>query len=304
MILPLPVFGPGARAAQSFPAVCLNADEALLLDRINTYRVLNGLPALSASPTLTTAARHQAESMATFNYFPADYSVQHEGPGQDQTITWQQNIANAGYPDNTHTTRSAIIGAGSDSVAMIYRSLTGLPAYSDVLTDRRFKAVGIGFASNPESDEGSYWVMTFGSLRDAEISPCEGVTVPATIIAGGRSSNSTSSDLAFDGDFGTVWSTKKKANPQDAYVWFDLGSVQDIGAIEWMFSREGAADRFAIDVSLDRETWSQVATKSNGAVNEWRSLSWKGRARYVRFYFSNPNDDSVLGYLSEVRIRH
>ena len=69
-----------------------------------------------------------------------------------------------------------------------------------------------------------------------------------------------------------------------------------------MFSKSGAADRFAIDVSLDRRTWTQVAVKTNGAVNEWRSLTWSGTARYVRFYFANPAGDPVLGYLSEVRV--
>ena len=79
------------------------------------FGMVSGLAPLVASPTLTAAARHHAESMATYNYFPADYSVRHEGENHDQTITWQENIANFGYPDNTHTTRSAIIGAGTDS---------------------------------------------------------------------------------------------------------------------------------------------------------------------------------------------
>src|SRR5690349_19096640 len=70
-------------AAQSASGSCLSANDALLLDRINTFRQVNGLAPLIASPTLTAAARHHAESMATFNYFPADYSVRHEGENQD-----------------------------------------------------------------------------------------------------------------------------------------------------------------------------------------------------------------------------
>jgi uncharacterized protein YkwD len=289
-------------ANQSPGSDCLSADEAVLLDRINTYRQVNGLSPLTASPTLTAAARHHAESMAEHNYFPADYSVQFEGPDHDQTITWQQNIANAGYPDNTHTTRSEIIGAGTDSVTKIQRSLRGIAAYDKVLTDRRFQAVGIGFSTNPESDEGTYWALTFGSLRDGEIAPCPGVTVPVTIEAAGRSKNSTSSALAYDGDFTTAWATTAKRPPRSAYVWFDLGSVQNIGAIEWMFSQPGAADKFKIEISLDRESWTVVAAKSNGVVNAWRSAQWHGRARYLRFSFTNPNRDPVIGYLAEVRV--
>lgn len=281
---------------------CLSADEALLLDRINTYRALNGLSPLTASPTLTAAARHHAWSMAEYNYFPADYSVQFEGPNHDQTLTWQQNIANAGYPDNIHTTRSQIIGAGTDSAITIQRSLRGIAAYDQVLTDRRFQAVGIGFWTNSESDEGTYWVLTFGSLRDGEILPCPGVTVPVTIEAAGRSQNSANSTLAHDGDFSTSWSTTTRKPPKGAFIWFDLGSAQDVSAIEWMFSLPGAADQFDVEISLDRESWTVIATKSNGAVNEWRSVQWRGRARYVRFSFSNPNADPVVGYLSEVRV--
>jgi uncharacterized protein YkwD len=302
ILLVAPATSFSTSALQSTDARCLSQEEALLLDRINTFREMNGLSRLAASPTLSTAARHHAESMATHNYFPADYSVQFEGPNHDQTITWQQNIANAGYPDNTHTTRSEIIGAGTDSVALIQRSLTGIAAFEAILSDRRFQAVGIGFGTNPNSDEGTYWVITFGSLRDAVISPCEGVTVQAAIERGGRTDNSTGSELAYDGDFSTAWSTETDEPPRRARIWFDLGSIQQISAIEWMMSEPGGADEFTIEVSLDRETWSPIAKKSNGAVNEWRTASWQGRARYIRFDFRNPNGDPVLGYLAEVRI--
>jgi uncharacterized protein YkwD len=289
-------------AAQPSSGSCLSANEALLLDRINTFRQINGLAPLIASPTLTAAARHHAESMATFNYFPADYSVRHEGENQDQTITWQENIANFGYPDNTHTARSAIIGAGTDSVSTIYRSLTDLPVYREVLTDRRYHAIGIGFGSNSASEEGSYWAITFGSISDGALAPCDGVAIPVPIVASGRTDNSSDSTVAYDGDYSTYWATTTKKAPPSAWIWFDLGSPQAISEIDWMFAKAGAADTFAIDVSLDRETWSQVTMKSNGAVDEWRSVAWQGTARYIRFYFANPNKDRVLGYLSEVRV--
>lgn len=299
--LALPAGRPVLAMIQSSSERCLSADEAVLLDRLNTFRKMNGLPVLTASATLTAAARHHAGSMAEHNYFPDDYSLQHEGPDGDQTISWQENIANAGYPDNTHTVRSAIIGAGTESPSEIFRTLIELPAYERVLLDRRFAAVGIGFASNPNSDEGTYWALTFGSLVDTPIKPCEGVAVQVPILGGGRSANSESSTLAYDGEFDTVWSTIGDVAPANAWLWFDLGAEHDISRIEWMMTEAGAADSFAIDVSLDGETWTQVARKGNGALNEWRSISWPGQARFVRFFFSNPNGDPVLGGVSEVR---
>jgi uncharacterized protein YkwD len=236
-------------AGQATANSCLSASEAQLLDRINTFRQVNGLAPLIASPTLTAAARHHAGSMATYNYFPADYSVRHEGENHDQTITWQENIANFGYPDNTHSARSAIIGAGTDSASAIYRSLTDLPAYRDVLTDRRYSAIGIGFGSNPDSDEGIYWAITFGSISDGQMAPCDGVAIPVPIVGSGRTDNSSNSAVAYDGDYSTYWATTTRRAPASAWIWFDLGSPQAISEIDWMFAKGGAADTFAIDVT-------------------------------------------------------
>src|SRR5688500_10631797 len=103
-VLVAPLIAPGsarsAVALQPSTASCLSANEAQLLDRINTVRRIEGLPQLVASPTLSAAARYHAESMATWNYFPDDYSVRTEGEADDDTMTWQENIARAGYPDN------------------------------------------------------------------------------------------------------------------------------------------------------------------------------------------------------------
>jgi uncharacterized protein YkwD len=291
-----------AVALQSSGASCLSAEETLLLDRINTIRRIERLPELVASPTLSAAARYHAESMATWNYFPDDYTVRPEGDADDDTLTWQENIARAGYPDNTHTTRGAIIGAGTNSVKAIYRSLIERPAFRSLLLDHRFKGIGIGFASNANSDQGTYWAITLGSLIDDTIAPCEGVAVEVPIVGGARTDNSSESSAVYDGDLTTAWRTTSDEPPGVAYVWLDLGEVRQIRSIEWMFSRSGAADEFAIDVSTDRKTWTQIARKGNGAINEWRRLEWSGEARYVRFFFANPNEDDVLGYLAEVRV--
>ena len=102
-------FADPASANQPAGDRCLSANEALLLDRINTFRMVSGLAPLVASPTLTAAARHHAESMATYNYFPADYSVRHEGENHDQTITWQGTSPTLGIP----TTRTPLAARSS-----------------------------------------------------------------------------------------------------------------------------------------------------------------------------------------------
>ncbi|HQY31696.1 MAG TPA: discoidin domain-containing protein [Thermomicrobiales bacterium] len=280
---------------------CSSANEVLMLDRINTFRSLQGTGSVQLSPTLTLAARHQAESMARYDYFPTDYSVQFEGPNQDQTITWQQNIANAGYPDNTHTARAAIIGTGTPNVTAIAAQVFALPAYETVLLDARYLAIGIGFAASPTDPNLAYWTITFGSLVDAVAKPCAGVPTAIPIARAEASTNSLAADLATDGDLHTVWHSTEKS-PYSIWLGIDLGSVQSITRIEWLLTEPGGADEFTILVSTDGRAWSVVASKSNGAVDAWRSVEYVGRARYIQYTFGNPNKDAEIGYLAEVRV--
>src|SRR5215213_3338323 len=96
---------------------CADTEEFELLSEINDYRAANGLPSLTLSATLGAAADHHSESMASFNYFDASHDLHFEGANQDQTVTWQQNIANFGYPDNTHTSRAENLAAGYERAA-------------------------------------------------------------------------------------------------------------------------------------------------------------------------------------------
>ncbi|MGI8475250.1 MAG: discoidin domain-containing protein [Thermomicrobiales bacterium] len=122
------------------------------------------------------------------------------------------------------------------------------------------------------------------------------------IAGGGRTSSSTSSLLAYDNNTTTSWYTTTSGIPRAAYVYFDLGAVKSVSKVQWYFARTGPADSFRIQVSSDKSSWTTISTRSNGKGAAWESFAWKGQARYVRFYFDNPNKDTVLGYLGEVRI--
>jgi uncharacterized protein YkwD len=288
--------------ASTGPASCMTATEWRLLDQLNVYRGLHGLDQFVTSPTLTAAARHQAESMARYGYFPSDYSVQFEGPKHDQTITWQENIANAGYPDNTHTKRAAMIGSGSESVEAIVQTLTSLPAYQDVLNDPRYLAIGIGFAADPSNPDEAYWTVTLGSLVDARLATCQDVSLPLEIAGATASADTSDPMLATDGDLSTTWLTTSEQTDEVAWITVDLGSVQTISRIEWMFTEPGLADAFTIEVAIDPTQSSVIASKTNGVVDQWRSLSWSGSARYIRFAFANTSGAVGMPCLAEIRV--
>lgn len=284
------------------PVACTSRTEWLLLDDINTFRGVNRMDGLTVSPTLTAAARHQAESMARYGYFPSDYSVQFEGPNHDQTITWQQNIANAGYPDNTHTKRAAMIGSGSHSVSAIVQTLTGLASYRAVLEDPRYLAIGIGFAADPANPDEAYWTVTLGSLIDARLATCDDVPATLPIASATASDPESSPSAAIDGDLGTAWTVGGDVAVDDAWITIDLGSVASISRIEWIFTEPGLADQFTIEVATTMGQTTVIASKTNGAVDQWRAVSWTGEARYIRFAFGNPDGDLALPALAEVRV--
>jgi F5/8 type C domain len=128
---------------------------------------------------------------------------------------------------------------------------------------------------------------------------------PALVIASSRSSNSAigSSRKALDGDPSTAWSTAMSVAPWSGWLSFDLGVVSPLRAVQWQFSQADAADSYRVQVSADGRTWTTVAVQANPpAADQWLTLPVEVDARFVRFYFKNPNLDIVVGQLSEVRL--
>jgi hypothetical protein len=248
--------------------------------------------------------------MATFNYFDASHDLHFEGDNQDATKSWQQNIADNGYPDNTHTSRAENLAAGYETAKETLAQWKNSPSHNEHMLSDKYQAIGIGLAYNPDSEYKWYWTVTFGSLVDAQAAPCDAngagsgaaTGTELTISGSGRNGSSTDSTVAHDGDPSTSWYTTKARTPNSGYVWFDLGEVKSLTSIQYLFSDTGSADQFEIQVSGDREEWRTIAELSDPPAKEWQTFDWSGETRYIRFYFSNPNGDKVLGYLAEVRV--
>jgi uncharacterized protein YkwD len=295
----------------SSQAYCADAEEIELLNEINDYRAANGLAPLTLSATLGAAADHHSESMASFNYFDPSHDLHFEGAAQDETVIWQENIANFGYPDNTHTSRAENLAAGYERAAETLAQWQSSPSHDEHLLSTKFQAIGVGRAFNPESEYRWYWTVTFGSLVDSKASACvesagaEGSPAPGSelsIMRSGRNGSSTDSSAVYDGDEATTWYTTKARTPSNGYVWIDFGGLRTVSRIEYLFSSGGSADAFEIQVSTDKMEWTTIASLGEPEAGDWTTLEWSGQARYVRFYFTNPNGDPVLGNLAEVRV--
>jgi len=289
---------PGARStgadsgAISAATYAPDSEECAFLGRINTYRKGKGLGPLALSKTLGAAAEHHSVDMAT-----NDYTSHTLADG----TTWEGNIAAHGYP--TSSARAENIAYGKASAADVFTQWKNSSGHNRNMVGAKFNAIGIGRAYGETTHYKWYWTTTFGSVVDDTVT-CAG-TSPTSVTygftGGGRTTGSTSSALACDGDKTTAWQTTTSSAPSSAYVWFDLGATKSVGKIQWLFAKTGSADQFKIQVSTDKSTWTTIATKGNATAGTWQSLAWSGKTRYIRFVFSNPNKDKVLGYLAEVK---
>jgi uncharacterized protein YkwD len=287
---------------------CLEPEEQAFLKLINDYRAQNGRSALVAVKTLGAAAEHHSVDMAAKNYFSHTLA--------DGT-TWSQNIVNHGYTYNTY--RGENIAAGNSLASSTFNQWKNSSGHNANMLSTNFKAIGIGRAYGANSTYKWYWTADFGGYADAAAAACGGTTSASptptpttststssgaayTIAGSGRTSNSNSSAYAYDAKTSTSWYTTTSSPPSVAYVWFDLGAKKSIGSVQWVFAQTGYADRLVIQVSNDRSTWTTLKTVGNAPAGAWQTLSASTSARYVRFYFQNPNKDARLGYLAEVKI--
>jgi hypothetical protein len=265
---------------------------------INDYRSKNGLGALTISLTLGAAAEFHSVDMAKNNYFS---HTLYDG------TTWKTNIANHGYPTNSY--RAENIAAGYESAIKTFEQWRTSSGHNANMLSSRFNAIGIGRAYSSNSHWGYYWTTTFGSVVDTSYSCGGGSTSggekPGTqlsIVGGGRTASSTPSTRAYDGKTSTAWYTTSTSAPRAAYVFFDLGSTKQISKISWYFSKNGSADSFEVQVSTDKKNWTTITKRTTAKAGNWVSAKKSTEARYVRFYFKNPNKDKVLGYLAEVKV--
>jgi uncharacterized protein YkwD len=165
---PAPALQKISSGHQEVAGPCADPTLVSLLDLINGYRGQAGRQPLRFSTSLTAAAQHHAESMATFDYF--DYALEPEN------ITFDQNIRNFGYP-GTYLGVDIAAGVASTDAATVFRQWQASPSQAANLLNSRFEAVGLGKSANPGSTYVNYWVAAFGD------DPSDTITCPPPATA-------------------------------------------------------------------------------------------------------------------------
>lgn len=115
-----------------------------------------------------------------------------------------------------------------------------------------------------------------------------------------ESANSMDGARVHDDDRTTGWRTRGNDAPNQAWITFDLGQVANVDSVRWLFNAAGHADRMTIKRSTDNKTWVRVGTTKRSPKNKWISRQIGAELRFLRFSFSNPNDDRYIGSLGEV----
>jgi uncharacterized protein YkwD len=311
---PLPVV---SQAVYATDEPCIDTEEAAFLGLINQYRAQNGLGALQFSGKLTAAANYHSWEMAEYNYFSHTLL---------NGVTWSQNIANFGYTANTY--RAENIAAGYSTAAEVFNAWKNSPGHNANMLSPNYTVMGLGRSYDVDSTYDWYWTNTFGgqALSSDGTASC-GVTPnpspspapspspsaspspspsPApgtayTIVRSVRTTGSNSSALAYDNRTDTAWVTDP-TRPSYAYIYFDLGSTKYVGSVQWMWLTGGLADAWRIEVSTNGSSWTLVANRGNQRAGVFTTQTVGQQARFVRFYFTNPNRDAQLGSVAEVRI--
>ncbi|HEV2107104.1 MAG TPA: discoidin domain-containing protein, partial [Thermomicrobiales bacterium] len=156
---------------------------------------------------------------------------------------------------------------------------------------------------------------------ETPLPPTATPTLPPYLAMASDNAGSELARYVTDGDPNTAWyadalTPLSEAVPGDGtpavaasgtesdevFLELDLGETTPIGTVRWSFAETEFADLYEVQVSLDGETWQTVTVRENAPDSEWQEQFVGASTRYVRFLFSNPNGDPVLGGLNEVEV--
>ncbi|MBW3632118.1 MAG: SH3 domain-containing protein [Chloroflexi bacterium] len=140
--------------APSSADACVDSEEVAFLALINDYRAASGMPALSVSSSLSSAAAYHSIDMAANGYLAHTLL--------DGT-TVEQNMANFGYQGGTHGEN---IAAGAETAAEVMQTWQSSTEHNANMLNGSFGTIGIGRAYDQGSQHGWYWTTIFGDVSD------------------------------------------------------------------------------------------------------------------------------------------
>ena len=125
----------------------------------------------------------------------------------------------------------------------------------------------------------------------------------ATVLTSTATMNSAMTIKTRDGDTASNWTSGTKPSGV-VEVTLDLGRERQVTGVKWMTAYNGYADKFTVrlmDASY-RSTLLGIFGNPGGSRTWYGVATQPKTARWVKFYFENPNDDYVVGSISEIQV--
>ena len=262
---------------------------------VSAFADFDGRPGGGAQATCASGGRD--DSFAGFSNYGADVDI--AAPG----VCIRSTVAGGGTGMMSGTSMAAPHVAGAAALyAANNPGATAADSRAWLLSEgSRTQGSSVGFGGDPDGSRERVLNLAVGdTTTQTPPAPAPGTRL---VISGyAQSGNSNAGGLAGDGEVSTAWVTGTSNPPKTAWVRFELEASASLSEIQWQFKRTGFADRFRIQISDDGQAWRTIATRGNAKAGIQQTLPVTESARYVRFLFSNPNDDARLGYLAEVDI--
>lgn len=123
------------------------------------------------------------------------------------------------------------------------------------------------------------------------------------ITGSSQSSGSSPATNTYDNNMATSWTTAS-TTPANGWFYVDLGGVKPIGTVKYVVGSGlgNLMDSWQIQLSNDKTNWTSIANRGNASPKSWKEQIVNVNARYVRFYFNNPNSDVRLGGIAEIEV--
>jgi hypothetical protein len=304
-----------------------NGDSAL--GSIAEVEIWSGspLPPGTTNPTFTGTKSAITNSASTPSVVPASYAHDsnlstnwHSGHSSPSTASLRFDLGSSksvtgvkwrfyglGYADSFTVKLFNSSGGEVANYGPYGNGTSGSSYYGFSVPSTSAQYVRFYFA-NPNSDS------ALGSIAEVEIwttAPLPpGTTNPtfsgseAAITNSASTPSAIPSTYAYDNNLGTNWHSGH-SYPSSASLRFDLGATKSITGVKWRFYALGYADTFTVKLAnasgVEIATYGPFGNGTSGS--NFYGFSVGGTdARFVRFYFANPNGDSALGSIAEVEI--
>lgn len=220
---------------------------------INDYREENGLSSLKVADTVSVAAQHHSEDMATYDFFSHTTT---ESDYYKREADFAERLDREGY--DRETFRSENIAAGQQEVEPTLKQWKTSPRHDENMLREDLEVIGIGKACSEDSSYGCYWTTDFGSYT-----PEEARTVEEIHMARQSSASKGSSDGEAPGRGGTDNpASDASTNTEDQY---GEGGTEDMTGSGEDSNEENSSedspgqDQYAREVSDGRDSSSDTS---------------------------------------------